>query len=322
MSNHHDLESPNEDVRLAALQRLGSSKSWRVYRLLLAVAMNQEKTELARIYALKALSYPSPLGKIARALRTLIFDETESLNIRSQAIEWCSAVLRTDKGLTLFSKLLDHPAPDMRFWAVFALTNRALTWGTIAPIFNQLERIAAFDSAVPALWGWHVHREALAALERLYFRRYFGRRIPLRNTVSTRLISPAPEYARYQAYLREGSDLPDMTAFTLEKSWLEVELHRAWTEITFQVRPHSQTYQLSWIVKINGQHLLGGLHRDGYAVVVTGEDAARNRFICWYRESIAKYDVFVYEWAMGGIVLSKGMTPEQLASAEDALYAQ
>lgn len=329
MPDKHDLESPDGDIRLEAIQRLGHARNWWAHKQLTAIALNQNEPELARIYALQALSYPYSRGKIARALRGIIFDETENLNIRVEVIEWCSGVLRTDKQLSLFQKLFEHPAADIRFWTVFALTNMGHTWHNIAPVLDKLDRIAAFDDHIPEFFGWHVHREALAALEHLYFRRYCGRRERRRDYPSMRLISPAPEYVRYDRLYRsydtdfrklDPAVMPKPT-LVIEKAWLKAQLQMAWPEIIFQVRPNSQAYQLSWIVKIEGQRLLGGLHRDGYAVVVTGADTARNRFICWYRDIIAEHDLFAYEWASVGIPLQTGITPEQIVIADEQQYS-
>lgn len=323
------LYSQNIDDRYDAIMKLSRHHNRQAQLTLMNIILNRSEDAMFRAYTIQALSLRQKKGFIAQSLRNLIFDETEELVVRAHVIEFCFNVLRADAKLSLFQKLLEHPAADIRFWTVFALTNMAHTWHNISSVFDKLDKIVAFDDDIPKFFGWHVHREALAALEYLYFRRYCGRRKPLSELPSMRLISHLPEYDRFSRLYRDYEsnfqkrptvEMPKPSLF-IEKEWLREQLQLAWQEITFQVRPNSQAYQLSWIVRISGQRLLGGLHRDGYAVVVTGADTARNLFICWYRTIISHdHPLFLYEWAGMGVELFMGITPHQIQVAESRQY--
>ena len=59
-----------------------------------------------------------------------------------------------------------------------------------------------------------------------------------------------------------------------------------------------QAYLLSWLVETEGETILGGLHRDGYALVLTGEYEAILRVARWYRGIIPSETLlYLYEWA-------------------------
>lgn len=141
------------------------------------------------------------------------------------------------------------------------------------------------------------------------------------------LISPAPEY---EQYLRLHRKWREDWRYTTEKTpsvdlqipleWLKEELQAKWQPISFDVRMGTQTYTLSWLITIEGFNLLGGLHRDGYAVVVTGHSEATHRFALWYRSIFADHDLYLYEWASPGIKLHHNMTLEKVREAVNKQY--
>jgi hypothetical protein len=67
----------------------------------------------------------------------------------------------------------------------------------------------------------------------------------------------------------------------------------------FDVRsPKPQAYLFDVQLMLDGGMLIGGLHRDGYALVLTGAEDAAREVAAWYRSLFAPDQLlFLYEWA-------------------------
>ncbi|MBL8146815.1 MAG: HEAT repeat domain-containing protein [Anaerolineae bacterium] len=318
------LKSGPQPLRLDAIHALGILGSRRAVQPLLALVTDRQADEELRATALNCC-YLLHEEDVLPHLRPIIFDEREALRVRAEALEWFFPLPIAD-----YIDLLSNPASDLRFWAAFRLADK---WSNIAEAFDALDRIAAFDHNLPQLWFWHVDREALMALEQirlLPYRKFDDDGCPFSH--STALISPRLEYYDFTVWLRlqkqqglpiQEPPLPDSARVSPE--WLRRELERRWEGISFEPpRPAPNTYLLEWVIALDGATLLGGLHRDGYGLVLSshGPDEAMYAFALWYR-SISEVDpLYYYNWADPGIILERGMTVEAVQAAVEGRYGR
>jgi hypothetical protein len=65
---------------------------------------------------------------------------------------------------------------------------------------------------------------------------------------------------------------------------------------------------------------IGGLHRDGYGVVIRGDRTSIYAFAAWYRGVIAaEHKLYLYDWADEGIEITVGGTAKTLEEAIETL---
>ncbi|MCU0466707.1 MAG: HEAT repeat domain-containing protein [Anaerolineae bacterium] len=306
------LRSPDDDIRLAALRASGTLHLKRTIPLVMSLARDKAESSDIRngaVRALGGLRYPggSHTELIEQAACDLIFDETDAVAVRAEALELFSPAVVKRYGLAALTGLLSHPSADLRFWAAFGFPSIGgcdddgcrLDITAAIPV---LDHLVAFDHTVPEYWGWHVGREALEALENFYAHQYGLSR------AGVWLISPAKEYWTFSQEMRtfvqwgkpfEMKDGYDARpALNVDPVWLADHLRAAFPGVNFEARPGSQAYLLSWLVETEGETVLGGLHRDGYALVLTGDDEAILRVARWYRRIISsETPLYLYEWA-------------------------
>jgi hypothetical protein len=318
------LDSPNEKLRRMAATTLGHIDSKRAVKPLLKISTNRSEPLDMRTEALRALSFDQT-DQTSEVFRSLMFDTSENVEVRSMAIEWYPRN-EGEAPIALWISLLADDLPDVRFWAAYRLSQ---AWTDLSAAISALDRVAAYDHAVPQTWGWHVDREALLPLEQFYsvpYRRkkYDDPDVGNLPSYGMYLVSPAIEYWDFsQMHRRRHEDgtyetPPDHPVhLKLEADWLKTQIGLAWAEAAFNVRqPKPQTYLLDWYLQIDGQDLLGGLHRDQYGVVLSGKYEAVCAFAAWYRSVIApEHRLYLYEWADPGAELTPGMTGEQAAQA-------
>lgn len=254
------------------------------------------------------------------AIRHTMNNPDEDIYLRSGAIEWSSSSrLCTADWLTDYIALLDNPSADLRFWACYAILNVA--WiADISPARAKLDQLAAFDEAVPLYFGWQVGREALAPLEYIDSRAHVI------------LISPAIEYWKLSQSFREfrahgepfiNTPLPPVT-LQIDPDWLRQKIQRRYRKVTFNWRAPLETYLLTWRIETKRHVLMGGLHRDGYGIVLTrkGRSAANVKFAVWLRSLIeSSQTLYLYDWANDGVELRQGMTLEEVQRAQQAMHA-
>lgn len=308
------------DLRRSAMRALGIMQSKRAVEKLVEIILNREESAQDRMDALNAASMYKDT-RIEDAFEQMMHNEAEDVHLRALAIEWFP---RYEDMFDTWLQFLTHESADLRFWAAFRLVgfdSKELSRARAA-----LDKLAANDDALPNFFGWQVGREALLPLENFYFAPFEQDRPEDSTWTSWQshalwLVSPAPEYfTLQQKYRRWNADwvyenLP-IPAFDLrvDVNWLRNEIGKAWTGVEFDVRqPKPQTYVLDWHLKIDGQNLLCGLHRDQYGVVLNGTDKAVYTFTAWYRSIIApEHTLYLYEWADEGIELTPGITAEQI----------
>lgn len=100
----------------------------------------------------------------------------------------------------------------------------------------------------------------------------------------------------------------------IDPVWLAEKLRERWHEIELDViEPRPQAYLLNWLYRGSSQPLLGALHRDQYALVLTGDNLDVYEFAAWYRSIVdAEQPLYLYEWADTDVELRPGMKAEDL----------
>lgn len=321
------FHSESWDLRRSAIHTLGWFHSMRALELFLQLLADPQSSIYDRMDAIHALnSYEDK--RVATLYGSIMFDVGNDVRLRALAMEWTPL---HEGMIDTWLAFLSDPLPDIRFWAAYRLTQ---TWDDIPTIaITVVDHVAAFDHTLPKTWGWHVDRELLPVLERLHTRPYRLEDAGDRDedglpNYSFHLVSAAPEYEdfvkQYRSYQQdwfyEARPEPAID-LRIDPDWLREQITMAWEGVTFNVRqPKPQTYMLDWHIVINGHNLLGGLHRDGYAIVLSGRDDAAYAFAAWLRRVIApEHRLYIYEWADVGIELTPGMTATQIDQAYYAL---
>lgn len=248
-------------------------------------------------------------------LRHIIHDDNELLQLRCEAIQWTGEHLFKD-----WIQLLSHQTSDIRFWAAYRLSQ---TWDDISPALTALDQVVAFDHALPQYWGWHVDREAIAPLEKIYWCLQHEADCWESSTRSL-LISPAPEYQAFDWNYREYQNdrtyvtktLPPVS-LNIDPRWLQEKLQSEWPDAAFDTRqPRPQAYLLNWEMSIEGERLHGALHRDQYAIVLTGDAETVYAFAVWYQSIFPpEQSLFLYEWAGLEIPLLPGISTSDIAES-------
>lgn len=305
------LKSEDEVVRDMAIGNLGHFQSRRAIQPLIEIAQDKAQPNDTRTYAIQALADIGDARAIL-GLNQIIRDESENLLVRTAAIEWTSQI-RGEHSLEDYAALLSHSAADIRFWVAFSLTHLNRTTD-ISTTLGKIDQLVAFDVSLPIYWGWQIGREAIEPLELIY-----ARLLGLVHESdgwwdypTTWLISPVPEYLNFASEQREWnkdwtyttkSQIP--VSLRIDSEWLADRLRENWPEIELNIRdPRPQAYLLDWKLTISEQPLIGGLLRDQYGVVLSGEDDAINAFADWYRSIISpEYPLYLYEWADEGVEL-------------------
>ncbi|MBE2267896.1 MAG: hypothetical protein IAE80_06660 [Anaerolinea sp.] len=266
--------------------------------------------------------------RVVDAFTRIAFDRDEDLEVRTRVVEVFPDVPSL---LPVCLRMLEDDSPDMRFWAAYRLT---WTWDTdLSPALDALDRIAAFNHRLPTHWGWHVDREALLPLEMIYSQPYQMCGIG-EPAFSCRpgvwLISPQAEYGTFLYRYRRGREggvyetqSYHPPEYTIDPSWLKQAISRRWRTAEFDVRqPKPRTYALDWHLTIYGKHLIGGLHRDGYGIVLTARKSFLiYRFAAWYRNAVkAPPPLYLYDWAGLGVELKAGWSAQEIRDAIRLLH--
>lgn len=315
--------SDNDGLREAGLRMLAYYRGQDVDDLLLRVMGDQADPH--RWAAIEALSYRHMETPVIEGFIRVIRDETDEVRTRAFALEY----IPDFEGIVdLCIDCLRHSNPDMRFWAAYRL-GAADHMEDIAPARDVLDQVVAYDHNLPNDWGWHIDREALMALETIYFQphvqspefNFEGGRRP-----HMRLISPAAEYnafvKQHRRGLEEGTPIKsDSTPIQLrlEPDWLQERIQEQWPDAKFNVRePRPTAYLLDWVIEIDGELVSGALHRDQYAVVISTRYNMNARegfdiFASWYRGLIdPAVPLYLYEWADEAEALPVGVNADQL----------
>jgi hypothetical protein len=296
----HALKSDNSELRQKAAWVLGAMKSKRAVPLLMDIVKNQDEDQGVRTFSIIALQDTRDERAIP-LLTNMMLDGEENPTLRGNAAEALSFIT-DERSLPDYIEALTDVSPDVRFWAVYGLINLSNRYD-ISPALKEIDHIAAFDHVVPQSGYWHIDREAFNALEAIYWKKLITTD---KNAYGCWLISPAPEYGTYQQKYRQRTEtgyvylpIPPVN-LKVDPVWLAEQLKNLGAELNVR-QPKTKTYLLDWKVKFDDEMLIGGLHRDGYGVVVTGKYEVVVRFAEWYREiTVTDAPLYLYDWAGGG----------------------
>ncbi len=324
------LGSSDNKIAIAAAHSLGLLDSRRAVPQLMKYAANKLLDEDYRIMPIVSLGMIRD-ERALPVLRQVMHDQQDRIRVRAEAIERSTEIADASVSDD-YLKLLSDPSPDIRFWACYGFVELNHRVIDLTPAIRTLDRIVAFDHTLPLYWGWHVDREAIPVLESFYYRPYnlCERGGECVSSHATQLISPASEYQTFVRSYRQWSDgglyttapQPPVT-LNLDPQWLEDKLRARWSDIEFAVcQPQPRAHLLDWLVVIDGQNLLGALHRDGYGVMLTGPYKTILAFAAWYRAIIdPAQPLFLYSWGDPGVPLHPGITVPEIQHLEDKKYS-
>lgn len=306
------LQSNAVKVREVAVRALGALEAKRAVDVLIQRVVDDTEDMLVRFNAIQALSHIAG-ERVIVLFKQWIHDPALDIRIRATTLEW---IPEYDGFLDDCIRFLSDESADMRFWAAFRIPQPGSS--DISKARAALDHVAAFDHSLPVVWGWHVDREALRGLEHIDYAAIVG----TDEISETWLISSASEFATYMNDFRQWRDdwlydtLPaPLVNLHIDDAWLRASITDKWPQTQFNVRPAGQqTYLLDWHIVIDNQHLIGGLHRDAYAVVLTGEGEVVFQFASWFRSQIsADVTLYLYEWAGTAIEIPLDNTADEVA---------
>jgi hypothetical protein len=309
------LKTSHEPLLQNAIQALGNLESKRAVKPISNLVGNKTLSYETRRFAVLALLEVGDKQAVP-SLLDIMFDSTDDIKIREDAIEQTAWFI--DPSLVAsYAKLLSDPEPEMRFWAAYGL---GVMRTDISVALSELDRVAAFDHTAPDGW-WHIDREALDALENIYWQR-LGLGSTKTSSKHVYLISPAHEYSTFKWLFNRQSEskhkrlLPPNLKIHLD--WIGEKIQEKWPAAKLNVRnPRTQTYLVDWLMEIDGEPLIGGLHRDQYAIVITGSEKTVQVFAAWYRSIIPQEQyLFLYEWAGLAVELRPGMTAKAVEAEQ------
>ncbi len=275
------------------------------------IATDRAQTQKVRFWAINALGGIND-ERAEFVLQDIFNDETDDISCRADALEWSAALFGTQL-VDDYIRYLSHDSADLRFWSAFGLTHMLLHLDNLSGL-EALDKVVAFDHVLPAHWGWHVDREALFAFEGIYqdLLVHDPDDTPSSSERHPSLISPAPEYQTFvndyrhwnEGFIYTTDPTPPIT-FRVDPQWFANCLMKDWPTIKLDVRqPRPQAYLLDFLLNIDDHTLIGGLHRDGYALVVTGHLPSFQQFAKWYRGLFPpEQKLYLYEWAGEGVLL-------------------
>jgi len=325
------LASTNADLSTSAARALGQITVKRAIPQLGQLATDKSLPDDARLWTILALGWMHD-QRATPFLWQIVYDKTDISSLRGDALEQISSS-SNQNDVQKYIDLLQDEAPDVRFWAAYCLTQGGLD---VSAALNVLDKVVAFDHNLPIGWAWHVDREALLPFENIHFRRlqppvtddekdYFY------SYSNTYLVSPASEYASFihdyrhwtESWVYTTDPTPPIT-LNIDPAWFADQLRARWPDVALNVRePRPQAYSVDFQVTIDGQALIGSLHRDGYALVLTSrKDAPVFAFTAWYRSLFAPdQPLYLYEWSHTAIPINAGMSASNVETTYNLLNA-
>lgn len=317
------------EIRNMALRALGKMGTARATEAVFKVATDQRQESHTRVMAWNNLwgGNAKLTSTQIEGLVALMLDPNEDALVRGQAIE-CSTCYQIPNSVELYTQLLEDPSADVRFGAAYGLSQSRKD---ITEALSALDKVVAYDQGVPSSGSWHVNREALLPFETIYYGMVdpalceIGEDCGCASHPYTVLISPAPEYItfewRYSEWQPSGIYIRKPTPeikLRIDPQWLAKQIWMWWSKTKFNVRqPRPEAYLLDWHWQGDGQHLIGGLHRDGYGVVLSSNDyEIVQTFAAWYRGLFpAEQHLYLYEWAGLHVELKVGMDEQAIEAA-------
>lgn len=308
---------PLSDIRGIAISSLGWLDETRSFPILAKVVQDKTRTEYERIMAIQALVY-QPAEQVVPILLPIAQDKSENLEVRSVVIEW-SAYPKPNL-IPAYIEFLNDDIVEIRFWAAFGMMDMT-QFGDTSSALAAYDRAIAYDHA-PAPGWWQVSREAILPFEWSWYRKLANLAPDEYMGVGSYVVSPLLEYWNYQQKTRQYNNsemvftpLEQSTTLDMDPLWLQEQIRTRWPNAKFNVRqPKPECYRLDWQIDIQERMMIGGLHRDGYLIVLMGRDEDAAEFAVWFRGLISSEHVLrFYQWADFGVTIKPDMTPQQLA---------
>ncbi len=297
------MQSEEGHLRRLAATALFKLDDERVIQPLLQMLMNPAEDEYLRAWVIYELANRH-LEDVLPSMRQIMMDASQPLRLRCTAIEWSWQADWADD----YRALLDAPEAEIRFWAAYAFT--VIRHIDRAPARERLDELACCDDTLPSDWGWSVGREALLPLAFAYH--------GSGNGTAVWVISPRLEYISLErsikiqdaerGYYRDLSRVPQPT-LQIDPEWLRERIVTRWPKAEFDVyQPRPRTYALNWRLRVNNMLLHGGLHVDGYSIVLMmGKIEAVHRFAVWYRGQVTDTPLYLTCWGDFSVELKPGL---------------
>lgn len=297
---------------------------------LLIIAANKHTVETVRVNALLDLSRTvfdiaiaekdeQAATDLASRLLPLFTDPDENPRIRGHIADQFSHHWDDRAIQPLFDGLRDQ-AVEVRFWSAFGLVMlRQHILVDLTPIRTDLDALVAAEDVLPGLWS--AGREALPLLEALDFEPLRRENNGLPTQYETALLSTQPEYNRYlDETTRSGGyiapDFADSYRMTPERLSARLRRLRRRALLQIDVRPPLQSYTLTWKIGADETLLMGALHCDGCAVVLTGSRRMIARFAARYRTMLPRdVSLYLYAWFGDGHLIRPRTRPREIINA-------
>lgn len=276
-----DKSRYNRIFAMTTLTRWQDPDAW---AMILAIVADRSKSDFFRTHAIFCLwQYPID-AVIQNLLEKIMIDLAESVEVREEAAEALADMGRTET-VDAYLALLSEPAANLRLWGVFGL-GAISSKADISSAIPRIDHLASTDNAVPPRW-WSVASMAMRALELFWYQR-----LAPETTDESYLVSPLLEYNDFQeaSWVYSGGDdaefvpIQQTTTLSINPATLAKQIVERWPDAKINVRhPQPEALLLDWLIDGEKMPLMGGLHRNGYWVTLTGERSAGAEFAAWLR---------------------------------------
>lgn len=296
-------QSQREKVRLEAIWALLIADP-RCIPALVDLACNRAESIPIRKKAIYVLSLKSETQGTDTLLH-LIQDETEALEVRVEAMDGLSH-RKLVETVPVYVSYLSRAEVELRFAAMDAL-NWMVRDVDLSPYESLIDHLAATDYGRPPGEAT-IASLATRIIEWIWYQR-LGQPDDYKWDF---LISPVLEYAD----LDELPDLPQ-TTLAIDPIWLTEQLRLRWPDVQIGVREPSPTCLiLDWLIPTQDAPIMGGLHRNGYWMLIAGVPADNFKFAAWYRSLVsAEHTLYVYDSEYWGVEIKPGMSAAEVSQA-------
>lgn len=275
-------------------------------RRILTTMGNEKAIELSIEFASQALAHRSDQYRnhesaiitlaefadrpqVLQILLDTMLDTTEGSDIRGFTARWL-AHMATPSAIPVYVRLLADSDVEVRFSAAQGLASMGISID-VSEGLAEIDRVVARDNEVN-LGQWSVASAALPALERCWYRKLVE---PDAKMWEKRLvlISPQLEYRDYQVAgervdsttgLGDYVLVEQSTTLAIDPAILTAQLLEKWPNAKINVRhPQPESLILDWLIEGGEEPVMGGLHRNGYWLFLTGLEAEVQEVAVWLR---------------------------------------
>lgn len=313
---------PHPTVRVQAIEALGTSRDPRAIEPLIAIANNRAEPEPIRKIAVRELAGLLDLTARSAAAK-IILDPTEATEVRAEAAEWLNH-WDFPEWIDIQRALLESPILRLRLAAAYAFMDEIyqVDMSSVRPLWDH---ILATDETIRAdgvsLAGdiapchevdWYEH---IVTAPSIWAEPY--------------LISPIPLYDDYQPPAWSSDDgiyrLSDQpTTLAIDPAILAAQILEKWPNAKLNVRqPQPESLILDWLIEGGEKPVMGGLHRNGYWLFLTGLEAEAVEVAVWLRGVIlAETPLLLYwlgHWTDFGVEITADLAQIGLEQTRDQM---